>query len=172
MPRPLAFFLVACHLSLVTPFAIAAAAAPKAPAARKAAVPFDVTTLDGRRVTLEGLRGKIVILDFWATWCPPCREEIPHFKALYEQYRGRLEIVGIALDQEGEPIVTPFVRQQGISYPIAVETDGRLSRAYGGIRGIPTTFVIDQQGQIYQKYIGYRDQQTFDRDIRALLAEP
>ena len=157
-------------VALVMPLAIAAAA-PKAPPARRSAAPFDVTTLNGQRVTLEGLRGKVVILDFWATWCPPCRMEIPHFKALYAKYHPKLEILAISLDEEGERVVAPFVRKQGITYPVAIGQD-RLVSAYGGIRGIPTTFVIDRQGRIVKKYIGYKALEVFEKDIETLLAEP
>lgn len=120
---------------------------------------------------MSGLKGKVVLLDFWATWCPPCRAEIPHFKELYADYRGQgFEAVGLALDEGGADVVRPFVKENGVSYPIAMGTP-KVAEAYGGIRGIPTTFLIDRQGRIAEKYVGYRDKAVFERDIRRLLAE-
>ncbi len=148
---------------------IAWAAAP-APARMKAP-PTKVTTLDGRTLDLDALKGRIVIIDFWATWCPPCRMESPHFVSLYKTYQPRVEILGISLDQQGASVVGPFVKAQGITYPVAMGQDGALANAYGGVRGIPTTFVIDQQGQIYKKYVGYQDADTFEADIKALLQD-
>lgn len=144
----------------------AAAAPPRAPAPKTV-----VTTLDGNSLDLAALKGRVVIVDFWATWCPPCRAEIPHFKALYAKYQPRLEILGIALDQDGKSAVAPFVQSQGITYPVAIGSDGQLANAYGGVRGIPTTFVIDKQGRIAKRYVGYQAPEVFEQDVTALLQE-
>ncbi len=139
---------------------------------RQTAPDFNLKTLDGKTLQLSALKGKVVLLDFWATWCPPCREEIPHFKELYTQYRGKgLEIIGVALDEGGEKDVAPFARQNQINYPLSATGAQQLAQAYGGIRGIPTTFLIDKQGKIAKKYVGYQDKQVFETEIRALLAE-
>lgn len=166
--------LVAGHLALVTPVSAAAGdAAPLSagPAAeeRQAAPPTRATTLDGRTVDLADLTGRVVILDFWATWCPPCRAEIPHFKALYARHAPRLEILGVAMDQDGRQTVSDFVTQQGIPYPVAMGDDGALANAYGGVRGLPTTFVMDPAGRLYKKYVGYQAESVFEQDITALL---
>ena len=129
---------------------------------------FEVTTLDGRTISLASLKGKVVIVDFWATWCPPCRQEIPHFVELYKTYAPRLEILGIATDDEGKEVVAPFVEKHAVSYPVALD-DGTLAEAFGGIRALPTTFVIDPQGRIVKKYLGYQEPEVFEQDIRALL---
>ncbi len=134
-----------------------------------AAPDFTLLGLDGGTVRLSDYRGRVVIVDFWATWCPPCREEIPHFVNLQQQYGERgLTVIGISVDQGGPEAVEAFAREHGINYPI-VMADNDVDRAYGGIRGIPTTFVIDRQGRIVKKYIGYQDRRVFEQDIQALL---
>ena len=132
---------------------------------------FTLQDLDGKNVSLAGLRGKVVVLDFWATWCPPCVKEIPHFVELHEQYKDKgVEIVGISLDDAGISVVKAFVQKYQIKYPILM-TDGRVDKAFGGISGIPTTFVIDSAGNISKKYVGYNSKAVFETDIKALLAE-
>ncbi|MBI1953558.1 MAG: TlpA family protein disulfide reductase [Candidatus Omnitrophica bacterium] len=138
---------------------------------RSPAADFQLTDLAGKPVSLSASRGKVVILDFWATWCPPCREEIPHFKALYAKYKTKgVEIIGVALDRGGLAVVKPFAASAGINYPVVLGTR-EVVRAYGGVRGIPTTFVIDRQGGIVRKYVGYQPPEVFERDVKNLLAE-
>ena len=138
---------------------------------RKPAPDFQLNDLNGKSIGISALRGKVVLLDFWATWCPPCKAEIPHFKELYTAYQGKgLEVVGISLDQGGPEVVRPFLQGNGVSYPVAMGTD-QVVRAYGGIRGIPTTFLIDKKGRIAQKYVGYQDKKVFETEIQSLLAE-
>lgn len=142
-----------------------------APLTRQTAPDFQLTDLKGNPLVLSSLQGKVVLLDFWATWCPPCLEELPHFKELYAAYRGQgLEIVGVALDQGGGEVVRPFAQKNGVLYPLAIGTS-RLTQAYGGIRGIPTTFLIDKKGRIAAKFVGYRSKEIFESQIKALLAE-
>ena len=130
---------------------------------------FTLNDLDGRSFSFSKTRGKVVILDFWATWCPPCREEIPHFVSLYRAYRGKgLEIVGVALDQGGANAVKPFAEANGINYPVVIGNQ-KVTVDYGGIRGIPTTFIIDRKGNIVEKFIGYRDKAVFEKAIKKLL---
>ena len=130
---------------------------------------FTLPDLNGKPFTFSNLKGKVVILDFWATWCPPCRAEIPHFKSLYSQYKGDgLEVIGIALDQGGANVVRPFAEDFQINYPILIGNQ-RVTEDYGGIRGIPTTFIIDRQGRIVEKFVGYRDKEVFESVIQDLL---
>ncbi|MBI3323611.1 MAG: TlpA family protein disulfide reductase [Candidatus Omnitrophica bacterium] len=138
---------------------------------RSAAPDFRVTALDGKTVQLSALKGKVVLLDFWATWCPPCRAEIPHFKELHTAYGPKgVELIGLSLDQEGEGVVRSFAQEQGIRYTLAMASPD-LPQRYGGIRGIPTTFLIDKQGRIAKKYVGYQDKQVFESQIQSLLRE-
>jgi peroxiredoxin len=139
--------------------------------AGNAAPSFTLQDLSGNKVSLSDFKGKVVILDFWATWCPPCVMEIPHFVELYDQYKAQgFTMVGISLDRGGIGAVEAFVRKYKVNYPILM-TDGRVDRVYGGIKYIPTTFVIDAAGNIRQKYVGYKDKAVFEADIKALLAE-
>ncbi|MBI3333218.1 MAG: TlpA family protein disulfide reductase [Candidatus Omnitrophica bacterium] len=148
----------------------AAGAAPPSNADRKPAPDFQLAGLNGKPLSLSALKGKVVLLDFWATWCPPCRAEIPHFKELYAAYKGKgLEMVGLAVSDKAET-VKEFVRSNGVPYPIAVSS-AQAEQAYGGIRGIPTTFLIDKQGRIAEKYVGYQEKQVFESRIQALLEE-
>jgi len=131
---------------------------------------FSLEVLDGYTVTSESLKGKVVILDFWATWCPPCRAEVPSFVELYERYKDKgLRIVGVALDSEDR--VREFIRRFGVDYPVGVDRGGEIARKFGGVRGIPTTFVLDKEGRVYRKYVGYREKSVFERDIKKLLEE-
>jgi cytochrome c-type biogenesis protein len=135
----------------------------------KAAPDFTLIDLNGRFRGLSEFKGKVIILDFWATWCPPCRMEIPHFVELYDKYKDKgLEIIGVTLDRNGEEIVPPFVEKHNINYVILLG-DKQTAGLYGGINAIPTTFVIDREGNIIKKYIGYTDKEVFEDDINELL---
>jgi thiol-disulfide isomerase/thioredoxin len=135
----------------------------------RAAPNWTLTDLDGNQVQLADFKGQVVLLDFWATWCGPCRMSIPHLKDLYAEYKDKgLAVVGISLDQQGPAVVRPFVRQQKINYPI-VMGNLQVTQDYGGIRGIPTAFVISQDGKIYNRHMGLVPRQVYEKDIRALL---
>lgn len=137
------------------------------PAMNTSAPQFTLTDIEGNPVSLSKLRGKVVILDFWATWCPPCRMEIPDLIALQKQYGSQgLQIIGIGLDEKNT--VASFVKQHGINYPVAIGTD-EVSNLFGGISGIPTTFIIDKQGNIQNKFEGYTKKNVFEKEIKKLL---
>ena len=132
---------------------------------------FTLQDLNGKDVSLADFRGKVVIIDFWATWCPPCVKEIPHFIELYEQYKDKgLAMLGISLDREGAGVVKAFVQKYQIKYPIMM-TDGKVDKAFGPITSIPTTFLINSAGNITKKYVGYNSKAVFEADIKKLLAE-
>jgi thiol-disulfide isomerase/thioredoxin len=123
----------------------------------------------GQAVQLSDFKGKVVVLDFWATWCPPCRAEIPDFVALQKQYGDKgLVIVGVSLDQGGPDLVTKFMQAHGMDYPVVMGNE-QISDEYGGIQGIPTTFVIDRQGKIVSSHIGETDKSVFEDEIKKLL---
>lgn len=130
---------------------------------------FSLKTADGKTVELKKLKGKVVVVNFWATWCGPCKKEIPGFLDVYKQYKSKgLEIVGVSLDQDGWKPVKPFIKDHGITYPVVIGDD-ELARAYGGIEGIPTTFVIDRKGNIATRHVGYMDDKTFEQLVKGML---
>lgn len=130
---------------------------------------FTLPDLNGKAFSLSELEGKVVILNFWATWCPPCVVEIPHFIDLYKEYKGQgLEVVGVSLDRGGVKVVKSFVEKNEMTYPVVIGNQ-KVAEDYGGIRGIPTTFVIDRQGYIVKKFVGYRDKNVFESVIQQLL---
>jgi cytochrome c biogenesis protein CcmG/thiol:disulfide interchange protein DsbE len=133
---------------------------------------FTLRDLDDEEFSLKSLEGKVVLLDFWATWCYPCRVEIPHFIQLQKDYNSKgFEVVGIALDRNGARVVKPFAEKEGINYTVLIG-DADVAAAYGGIKSIPTTFVIDKKGTIYSKYVGVpKDMRVFENDVRRLLGD-
>jgi thiol-disulfide isomerase/thioredoxin len=131
---------------------------------------FSLKDLDGSPVKSD-YQGKITLVNFWASWCGPCRMEIPDFIELYRTYKDRkVEIIGISLDREGPEKVRSFVESYKINYPVGmIDRKQEVARAFGGFRGIPTTFIIDQKGRIYKRYEGVRSKVVFENDIKALL---
>ena len=127
------------------------------------------------RQSLEAFQGKVVILDFWATWCGPCRAEVPDFIALQNQYRDQgLEVVGVSIDPiapqgGGAPAVAPFMKKYGINYTILMVNDPSAMAGYEVNRGIPTTFIIDRAGRITKTHVGQKPLRQFELDIKQLL---
>jgi len=130
---------------------------------------FSLTTLDGKKFNLADYKGKVVLLDFWATWCGPCRIEIPGFVEMQDRYASAgFSVVGI--DMDDDPAAVPeFARQFRMNYPVAVG-DARVSELYGGVYGLPTAFLIGRDGRVYAKLQGAFPVGVFDREVRALLA--
>ena len=129
---------------------------------------FEIEDINGGKLKLSDYKGKIVILDFWDTWCPPCKKEIPDFIELYKAYKDNVVIIGAAFAQRGKDAVKKFYKEYKINYPVGIATMD-LAKEYGGIRGIPTTFVIDSDGKIFKKYVGFREKAVFENDIKDLL---
>jgi peroxiredoxin len=135
-----------------------------------AAPDFSLTDLSGDNIHLSSYRGKVVLLDFCATWCEPCKTEIPHFIDMQNRYAAQgLQVIGISMDDE-QKAVRDFQQQFKMNYPVAIG-NANLAESYGGILGLPITFVIDRQGRIYKRHIGQTEPSLFEDEIRKLLAE-
>jgi cytochrome c biogenesis protein CcmG/thiol:disulfide interchange protein DsbE len=129
---------------------------------------FNLPLIDGGQLRLSSYLGKVVLLDFWATWCVPCREETPHFVDLQQKYGGEgLQIIGVSMDDSTDPVRT-FYQQFHINYPVVMGT-ADVGSAYGGVLGLPIAFLIDRDGRIYAKHIGATDAAVFEKDISTLL---
>ena len=132
------------------------------------AADFSLPDLTGQQIKLSNYRGKVVLLDFWATWCEPCRREIPQFVQLQEAYRQQgFQVVGVSLDDEAEP-VREFYRGFKMNYPV-VMGNAKLAEKYGGILGLPIAFLIGRDGRIYHKHIGETASSVLEREITALF---
>lgn len=140
---------------------------PHAPE-RRPAPDFTLPQLDGQPLQLSSYRGKVVLLDFWATWCVPCRAEIPHFVELQQKYGDRgLQIIGVSMDDSADP-VGPFYQQFHMNYPVVMGT-AKTGEAYGGVLGLPIAILIDRNGLIRLKKIGAADMAVLEREISQLL---
>jgi peroxiredoxin len=130
---------------------------------------FSLTDHNGKTVKLSDYKGQVVILDFWATWCGPCRMEIPGFVKLYNKYQDKgVHIIGVSLDRDGWTPVRPFMQQYNIDYSIVLGNQQVVS-AYGGINAIPTTFIINKDGQVVDKVVGYKPDTYFESAINKWL---
>jgi peroxiredoxin len=144
--------------------------AAAAPADRPVAPGWEVKDLDGNALGSASLRGKVVVLDFWATWCPPCRKEIQGFVDIQKRLGDKgVQVVGLSAGEEPN-VVKKFGANAAVNYPLAVD-DGRIAEAFGGVNALPTTFVIDRTGRIAARHVGYTSVKEFERDILPLLSE-
>src|SRR6266566_2376757 len=135
-----------------------------------AAPAFELNDLDGKPLSLAAAKGKIVLLNFWATWCGPCRAEVADLVDLQKRYADKLEIIALATDEDDPDEVRRFVLQSGINYRVAMSSDA-VRRDYGGIAALPTSFVIDPQGRIVQKHVGLNDPSIYELELRAMLGQ-
>ena len=167
MRSPIAILLAGClavHLACASPDS---SAEPQVGAAPKIA--------DVAKFRLEDYQGKVVLLNFWATWCPPCRAEIPDLVKLQQSFgRDKVAVIGVSVDANGtqeqiRELLGKFVRKYKINYQIVLDSEQRLAQQYGANQFIPTTFLIDQQGKIRQTYNGARPFDVFAQDVDKLL---
>jgi thiol-disulfide isomerase/thioredoxin len=130
---------------------------------------FELTTLDGKSLKLSDYNGKIVILDFWATWCGPCRRGIPDLVEIQKEYNDDVVVIGISLDQENtQDQLQPFVEYFNINYPIVLWSE-KVVEDYGNIGAIPTSFIIDKDGNIVNKFVGLMPKESFVEQINSIL---
>jgi len=144
----------------------------------KAAPDVTFKDLQGKDVALASLRGKVVVVNFWATWCEPCRVEIPWLIEFQQKYESKgFTMLGVAMDDEGKSVVEPFVqktqfdvngRAMTMNYPIVLGNDDLASK-FGGLIGMPTSIVISRDGKITKRFIGLADREQLEKEINALL---
>ena len=132
---------------------------------------FKLQDLEGKPLTLADAHGKVVLLNFWATWCGPCRAEIPDLIELQDKYKGQLEVIGLTVDDHDPGVIKRMVAGTGINYPVAM-APAEVRMKYGGIPALPTSFLLDRQGRVVQKHEGLRDPRLYETEIRALLGLP
>jgi len=131
---------------------------------------FELKDLNGKSVRLSDYRGKAVVLNFWATWCPPCKHEIPWFIDLQNKYGSQgLQIIGVSMDEGGVETVAPFARQMGINYAVLLG-NSKVGDLYGGVRGLPTTFYIGRDGKVTEYVPGLISHYDVEQNIKAALA--
>lgn len=132
---------------------------------------FDAKDLDGASISTTEWKGKVVLVTFWATWCPPCREEIPMLIGLKSRYKDRLQIVGVSLDDDPPSEVKQFAQKEGINYPVVMATR-KIVAEFGGVPALPTSFVVNQDGKVVQKHVGLYPPTVYDDEVRSLLGLP
>jgi len=130
---------------------------------------WELPDLDGKAIHSTDFKDQVVVLDFWATWCPPCRAEIPDFIELQHKYAAQgLTVIGISVDQSDLKTVKSFAQKMGINYPVVL-ADNKIVDTFGGIDGLPTTFIINRTGHIVEQHLGFTPPITIEKDVKALL---
>jgi thiol-disulfide isomerase/thioredoxin len=132
---------------------------------------FKLDDLDGKPLTLAASHGKVILLNFWATWCGPCRAEIPDLIELQKKYGEKLQIIGLDVDDDDSTEVKKFAAANGINYPIGMATN-EIRTQYGGVAALPTSFVLDSEGRVVQKHEGLRNPLLYEYEIRSLIGLP
>ena len=166
-PRPLRRALPILLLSLLAPLA-----APAAPAPGSTAPDFTLHSLGGPNLRLQEQRGRVVLLNFWASWCGPCREEMPQLNRLHEKYRASgVSLLGVNVDEDPSK-VQALVAQLGVKFPVLMDTDKQVSRLYD-MNAMPATLLIDREGKVRYLHRGYRAgfEQTYEQQLRELLKD-
>ena len=144
----------------------------KPEASRKVAPEFTLKDSNGQTVHLSDYKGKVVLLDFWATWCGPCKIEIPWFMEFEQQLKDRgFAVVGVSMDEDGWNVVKPYIQQYKVNYRILLGND-QVGQIYGGVESLPTTFLIDRGGKIASVHIGLSGKDEFKNAINQLLDTP
>jgi thiol-disulfide isomerase/thioredoxin len=141
----------------------------KSDSTRKPAPEFALKDIDGRTVNLSDYKGKVILLNFWATWCGPCKIEIPWLIDFEQKYKDRgFAVIGVAMDDEGWEVVKPYLAQSKINYRVILGSD-TVATLYGGVESLPTTFMLDQEGKIASTHIGLVSKSDYEDEIVQLL---
>lgn len=176
-PSPQArFTLLVCVLAIFAISLLPSGSAAQLPVIRFVRDPdpapdFKVKDLEGKEISLAASKGKVILLNFWASWCGPCRAEIPGLIDLQKKYNDRVQIIGLIVDDDDETEVRNVVRSEAINYPVAFTTS-QVRLDYGGIAALPTVFVINPEGRVVQKHVGLFDPELYETEVRALLNLP
>lgn len=143
----------------------------KAEADRNQAPEFALEDANGQIVKLSDFKGKVVLLNFWATWCTPCRIEIPWFVDMEREFKDEgFAVIGVSMDEDGWDVVKPFIRDLKVNYRMVLGTE-ELAQLYSGVQALPTSFVIDRSGRIASVHMGIVSRNVFEEEIRALLQD-
>ena len=163
--------LNACSSSSSTP-ARESHASAKSTNDRKPAPAFTLTDANGSKVRLADYRGKVVLLNFWATWCGPCELEIPWFEEFEQQFKSKgFEVVGVSMDEDGWPVIKPYIAEHKVNYRILLGDD-TVSQLYGGVEALPTTFIIDRDGRFaFPPHVGLAGKNEYASEIQSILDE-
>lgn len=136
---------------------------------RKPAPDFELKDVNGRTVRLSAYRGQVVLLNFWATWCGPCKIEIPWFVEFQRTFKDRgFTVIGVSVDEDGWDAVRPFLAARQVNYPVVIATP-EVEMKYGGVEALPMSFLIDREGRIASTHVGLVTKKTYEDEIRRLL---
>lgn len=161
--------LATSMLASIAMAGVLASASPRMARAGEAAPDFTLHTVDGKSYRMSALKGRPVIIDFWATWCAPCKSSMPHLSAIQSRYRDRgLVVLGLSTDDDDAKAVRRFADRLGVTFSLAT-ADDRVLDAFGPIRGLPTTVYISRQGEIVRRVTGYLDAETMESYAKELL---
>ncbi len=177
--KPVVTFVVAMIVMVMVLFGIERAGrsaghlgAPHADSEDKVAPDFALQSIDGKTVRLSDFRGKAVLLNFWATYCAPCRIEMPWFVELQDRYAAEgLQVVGVAMDDASPDDIEKFASELGVNYPILVGEE-TVGNAYGGVQFLPSTFYIGRDGKAVGKVFGLKTKNEIEENIKKTLAHP
>jgi peroxiredoxin len=170
--RSIAAAVLVCAISGCQNHSATVKAAVKAEKERKPAPDFALKDVTGKMVKMSDYRGKVVLLNFWATWCGPCKIEIPWFMDFEQTYKDKnFAVLGVSLDEDGWDAVKPYIEQKKINYRVVIGTE-QVAELYGSVDSLPTTFMIDREGRVAAIHIGLVSKSDYQHDIQELLLAP